>query len=581
MQRLIPLIAFAWMVATATVHAENFEIMNYDVEIDINKDKSAYITETIDVNFTHPSHGIYREIPAKGAEISDIYVSEHNSKSHTANSINIKIGDPNIYISGPHQYKIQYRYSYFDGKNEFYHNIIGTEWKTNINNVNFRILFPEEVYSSQVGLSIGKHGTAGFDGGAFYNVNGRLVYGSVQRRLSPYEGVTIRVEVPEGFFNHKISATRKFAVPGIFLLTILAFMIWFIHGKDEPVTPFVNFYPIQNLDAIENELAYQGKASTKGIVALLIELAEKGHIKIETHGTSWTLHKLKEPTELNDNQRNLMNAIFDGGTTKVTKSKLGTSRSFYKECQNIIKDVNKKRKKIFYASSISFPLQAVMGICIIGLVLLTALSIFDFSPFRLAENFPLLLFPTIAILVLITGCKNSAQSIFLFIWAAGFGGMPLLELINHGFSANTMPTTIFGATCLVIAGICAYQLPKRNPRGQMFLNHLAGLKKFIEVAEKPKLQQLVEKDPQYFYNILPTAYILGVSDKWIKQFEDIMTITPDWYSGSRLSINRFNSFAADFNSVSIPSTANGGISRSSGGGGHSGGGGGGGGGGSW
>ena len=134
---------------------------------------------------------------------------------------------------------------------------------------------------------------------------------------------------------------------------------------------------------------------------------------------------------------------------------------------------------------------------------------------------------------------------------------------------------------MLVAGVCIYQLPKRNPRGQIYLNNLEGLKHFIDVAERPKLQQLVENDPEYFYNVLPAAYILGVSDKWIKQFESITSLNPEWYSGTRISTARFSDFTNSFHSASVPSTANGGISRSSGGGGFAGGGGGGGGGGSW
>ena len=118
---------------------------------------------------------------------------------------------------------------------------------------------------------------------------------------------------------------------------------------------------------------------------------------------------------------------------------------------------------------------------------------------------------------------------------------------------------------------------------QNVLNNLVGLKKFIQVAEKSRLEHLVNNDPEYFYKILPVSYILEVSDKWIKKFETIMAIQPQWYNGKCFNVNSFNRFARSAAEASLPSTANGGISHSSsgGGGGFSGGGGGGGGGGSW
>ena len=116
----------------------------------------------------------------------------------------------------------------------------------------------------------------------------------------------------------------------------------------------------------------------------------------------------------------------------------------------------------------------------------------------------------------------------------------------------------------------------------MTLGNLQGFKKFIEVSESSRLKTLVEQDPQYFYNILPYAYLFGVSDKWIKKFESIIPLAPSWYRGTRFSHTSFRNISNSMKTVSVPSAANGGISsKSGGGGGFSGGGGGGGGGGSW
>ena len=41
----------------------------------------------------------------------------------------------------------------------------------------------------------------------------------------------------------------------------------------------------------------------------------------------------------------------------------------------------------------------------------------------------------------------------------------------------------------------------------------------MKTVEKDKINELVEENPNYFYDILPYAYVLGVSDKWSKKFE--------------------------------------------------------------
>ena len=141
---------------------------------------------------------------------------------------------------------------------------------------------------------------------------------------------------------------------------------------------------------------------------------------------------------------------------------------------------------------------------------------------------------------------------------------------------------IFGLIATVTCITCYIELPQLNFTGRMVKGQLLGLKKFIKVAEKKRLETLVEENPSCFYDILPYAYILGVSDKWINKFEDIMKLQPDWYMGRPLTLDGFNNFADTMQQVSMPSVENGGIRRSSGGGGgFVGGGHGGGGGGSW
>ena len=113
------------------------------------------------------------------------------------------------------------------------------------------------------------------------------------------------------------------------------------------------------------------------------------------------------------------------------------------------------------------------------------------------------------------------------------------------------------------------------------LGKIQGFKYFLETAEKPKLEELVMREPEYFYNILPYTYVLGVSSKWMKKFEDIALEAPRWYYGySTFDNHSFNRFMnSTYSSISTAMSSS--PSSSSSGGGFSGGGSGGGGGGSW
>ena len=89
-----------------------------------------------------------------------------------------------------------------------------------------------------------------------------------------------------------------------------------------------------------------------------------------------------------------------------------------------------------------------------------------------------------------------------------------------------------GFTCIVLMLFLDKYMKKRTQLGNELLGKIKGFKRFLETAEKHKLEQLVRQTPDYFYDILPFTYVLGVSEVWIKKFENIAIQQPKWYSGS-------------------------------------------------
>ena len=172
-----------------------------------------------------------------------------------------------------------------------------------------------------------------------------------------------------------------------------------------------------------------------------------------------------------------------------------------------------------------------------------------------------------------------------------FSALPLVEAIT-GDTIYILGVVV-GLICLIGMIILLKLMPKRTKYGIEILGKLKGFKNFLEVAEKEKLETMVLQNPNYFYDILPYAYVLGVSDKWIKKFEFISMKSPSWYdSTSSFDVSNFETFinstmtSAESVMTSSPSSDFGSSSSSdsssgSSGGGSSGGGSGGGGGGSW
>jgi len=138
-----------------------------------------------------------------------------------------------------------------------------------------------------------------------------------------------------------------------------------------------------------------------------------------------------------------------------------------------------------------------------------------------------------------------------------------------------------GIVCITIMFFCIKHMKKRTKYGNELLGKIKGFRNFLETTEKPRLEKLVIQNPEYFYKILPYTYVLGVSDKWIKKFENIALSAPKWYSGRRsFQLAAFGSFMSSA-MIAASQAMSASPSSSSSGGGSSGGGSGGGGGRSW
>ena len=84
MKRLLIFLAgFIFIFASYDkVLAENFTIKEYDIQINVQKNKSFHITEKIDTNFHRKAHGILRTIP-----ITYKLVREDGSKQNVKSAI--------------------------------------------------------------------------------------------------------------------------------------------------------------------------------------------------------------------------------------------------------------------------------------------------------------------------------------------------------------------------------------------------------------------------------------------------------------------------------------------------------------
>lgn len=598
----LSVLAINFLVAS-TAFAENFYFKNYDVDMKVSENKNIQITETMDVVFTTPSHGIYRTIPinetvtraddssfTNHAKIKNITVNKQFSTSKQGKLLKIRIGSPEKLVNGEQNYVIKYDYQPSDGKlknnDELYMSIITTNWNTPIKNASFSIEMPKNFDTNKIGVSVGRYGTIGYneDELDLYS-DGKTIQGFIKRPLNSNEGISIRVLLPKNYFKNDNVVSDNPLIATIIVLTLICFFMWNKYGKDDAPIPIVNFYPPEGKNSAEIFVEYKGNASTKALVSLIIYLANKGYIKIDEDKRSYSLHKLKEYDGKNSIEKRLIDAIF-GGYDYVTKEDLESSQSFYKDCKELTKKLNRIKNFIFIAESTSWEKLLLMILCTIGIVLTVIYALNGYS--LSIENIYLTLafaLPIIVMTIIANSEISNILKIYIYFWQIGYLSISTMETLNeYNFQLENLCLIITGLIGLIVSIICLVNMPKRNKAGVKALGQILGFKHFLEVAEKNRIEVLIKENPSYCFDVLPYAYALGVSDEWIKKFEGLMVEQPNWYS-TNITSRRFSRLLRSLESASVPSTQNGGIKTSglsSGGGGFSGGGCGGcGGGGSW
>jgi len=558
------------------------KIDNFETIIRLNRDSSIDVTEVISYDFGYfERHGIYRDIPVKykarggnyNLRISNVSVFDQNQDPYKFRTspkgkyFEIKIGDPDLYISGQRIYVINYRINrainYFEMHDELYWNITGNEWNVPISKASAKIILPELIGEEDLKISCfaGKTGSKENCENIYLNknVDGINEIDFFERNLYKHEGLTVIVGLPKGiliepsFFKKTFDLIwdNKLILVPILTLVILLYL-WWHKGRDPKGrgTIIAQFGPPDNLSPIEIGTIVDERVNKRDISAEIINLAVNGYIKIKrikkkisvfSFGDDYILQKLRKGDDLkNEFQKDLLRDLFKKATIikegKKVIIEVRLSRlkdNFYGDLNHLTKAVYREvAKKGYFVKN---PIKVKLSYFLTGMILMSVCNIVS---------------------------------------------------VKQGNIIDAMSFIVSGILCILFGTI----MPKKTKKGVFAKEHILGLKRYLRVAEKERLKfhNAPEKNPEHFEKLLPYAIVLKIEKEWAEQFKDIYDHQPSWYSDPQYhSFNAFiltshlNDFSRTSNAVlaSRPRSASGGGSGF--GGGFSGGGFGGGGGGSW
>ena len=527
----------------------NYIISDYDINIRVNGNNTYDVIEHYTVCFAKQgSHGIYRRIPKKingwrsdgsnykaNAIVSNLTVSgDMYEKENTTSYVVLKIGDPNKIVHDEKVYTISYRYDFGEdtlkNADEFYFNLIGPNWDSDVIflDTSFEIVMPKsfEYDKDKLGFTEGPINTSRI-AKVTYDVTGRKIKGNSQENHPGGSALTMRLELPEGYYVGARKETYPLIQIAIVIsaaMLLVAYIFFLKYGNDNKIRSNVQYDPPKELNPLEFGML-AGYMQNNAVMGLVFHLAEKGYLKIESDekGKHFTIRKTKEYDGKDKSEKVLMEELFsfskDGGNSVTDKD---LQNKFYNSFYKIIKasKLSEIRKECYDRKTVKIS------------------AIFLVLSFLLA----------IAVFILVV-----VQA----------------SIISSGFSALMSVVAIVASILTIIVSAV---IRKKTPYGEDLFTRIKSYKDTIKSTNI-----LSDQGASYFYYNYAFAYAIGYNTVFSRKFKDVVTKAPSWYTGSNFT--NLDNFARTTNSIGSGSTSSPGGSGS--GGGMSGGGGGGGGGGGW
>jgi len=299
--------------AAFAAQTDNFTITKFDAEYSLGRD--AENRSTLAATWRITAHFL----PNQNRGIAPIFVKKYDnhptnfslqsvtdeqgaSLEHTWNGDELRIGKKDVYVQGEKTYVIKFTQrdvtKHYDntGRDEFYWDVIGNEWRVPMENVRVSVKLDESLQTARAGEAfcyVGAHGStkrcniSGDKGEIITNVN----------RLDRQEGITMAVGFTSGTFTRyqetlsekliKIWTTVQTIASSlaVILMLLLAWRYRRLFGRYSELKPIPPEYLPPNQASVmtsayilKNYEVMAIKGSAK--VAQLLDLAVRHYIKL-------------------------------------------------------------------------------------------------------------------------------------------------------------------------------------------------------------------------------------------------------------------------------------------------------------
>lgn len=512
-----------------------------------------------------------RDISVKSYDHASDYQDDHALHDDSVKGDNeiIKIGNSVSTVKGLYTYTLSYTWDPGDDDiaafDDVYYNVLPYNWATPIDSARFTVTMPKAFDAGNLAFYAGAFGSTSGDG-VRYQVDGNTITGEITRALGANEGVTINLSLPQGYYVGARDGNgwnRPALVTAVICLMISLILFLLLGHQQKTIEP-VAFYPPRDFNPAQIGTIIDGTTDDKDVVAMIIYLASKGYLQIEEtevpvrieeagygalNKKSFCFHRKKDlPRDASDYEKCIFNGLFpkhcktsalddlEGKYYQTIQDSKAMIEAYFAVPERQVIEPSSQAGKGFITllMGITLFVSAIACECLfykgfgLGSFLLVAIPYF---------LLPLLVNCIFSDMMMEDRTRTDSFSSRL----EGHTSLLLGILIPVALAAVlVMFVTWHQQEYRMIIAIC-YGIPvlltlfrgkivKYTKTGNQCLGEALGFRNFIVAAEQDRIAVLADENPGYFFDILPYAYVMDVTDQWVKNFEDLAIAPVDWYT---------------------------------------------------
>ena len=627
------------LVVTAGDTLAREEILQFNSKITVAQTGKLRVIETIRVRGENAQirRGIYRDFPlriegADGREHEvgfDVLSVTRDGQpddfriDRASRSARVYIGSKDVFIgAGEFTYVLTYETArqirFFPEHEELYWNVTGNFWNFPIRQARAEILLPIGVRAIDTAYFTGPFGATGRNARSSAGNGGNIIEFETTASLRPKEGLTVAVKMPKGSItppSKSQQASWFWRDNAAFILGLVGFLAvgyyyfwaWDRVGRDPPAGIMVprwdapdGISPAQ-VHYIEN----RGLSGHDAFSSALLSLAVKGLVELEDLDGDVAIKPTgASPADpLPVGEAVILRKIgASADKFRIDKSNTSAVKSLTSGFRTAV--YAEHRNKFFVKNLVYVFIGIALSLLVLIITIVASGSGADvvMPLIMLVVVATIITIATIGVGLRVSRSRNLAGKIgsVMRYFVFGFFVVNFLPLVGSVVAVSAFQST----TLVIVAGIFMinilfyFLLGAPTPLGRELMDGIAGLKTYINLAEKDRmnLAGAPVMSPQHFETVLPYAVALGLEKPWSNAFQAWLasaagaaaaaTYTPHWYRGGNFSPGRIGETMSTLpssisksmtNAMPAPKSSSSGFS----GGGSSGGGGGGGGGGGW